>query len=75
MEKKLITKEYIPNNNKEIYFKTTDLGNELCNLHRMLHEEINKNFVKFVSKYSSEELIFLNKILNDLSNTSFVNID
>lgn len=75
VEKKLITKEYPPNNNKEIYFKTTDLGNELCNLHQMLHKEINKNYVKFINKYSNQELIFIKKILDDLSNASFVKID
>lgn len=72
---KLIQKEYLPNNNKEIYFKTTDLGDELCHLHIFLHEEINKNYAKFINKYSESELIFIEKFINDLSQTSFVNID
>lgn len=75
VEKKLIKKEYPPNNNKEIYFSTTELGNELCNLHNLLHKEIKKNYVKFIEKYSEQELIFLEKILDDLSKTSFVKID
>ncbi|QKE76168.1 MarR family transcriptional regulator (plasmid) [Arthrobacter citreus] len=74
-EKNLIIKEYLPNNNKEIYFKTTEMGNELCHLHQMLHKEINKNYVKFIDQYSKQELIFLEKILDDLSKTSFVNLN
>ncbi|MFD4706795.1 MarR family transcriptional regulator [Gottfriedia sp. NPDC058432] len=74
-EKNLIIKECVPNNNKEIYFRTTKMGNELCDLHQLLHKEINKNYVKFIDQYSKQELMFLEKILDDLSKTSFVKLN
>ncbi|ABS22212.1 MarR family transcriptional regulator [Bacillus cytotoxicus] len=75
MNKNLIVTETIPNNKKEILFKTTSLGKELFHLHQALHQEINKGVVQFLSRYTQEELQFVTRFLSDTLEASWVTME
>lgn len=71
--KKLITKETLPNNKKEILFRTTPLGKEIFLAHQAFDQKMEKGFIKFLNKYSAEELDFIMHILQDLVTVKFLN--
>ncbi len=70
--KKLITQESLPNNKKEVLFRTTPLGKELYLAHRAFDQQMEKGFVTFLQRYSSEELAFLARVLQEASETSWL---
>ena len=72
--KKLIKTELLPNNKKEILYRTTPLGKELFQAHRAFDEEMEKNFVQFLQKYDENELRFIVRILHDVTEVSFLNL-
>jgi DNA-binding MarR family transcriptional regulator len=65
ISKKLITKESLPNNKKEILFRTTALGKEIFLAHQAFDQKMEKGFLKFLKRYSPEELDFVVRILQD----------
>lgn len=75
--KRLINEGYIqdyklPENKKEKYFKLTNMGNDIFNKHKLIHEEsIRKNSTIF-SKLSKEEKITVFKFL-DILETDLIN--
>jgi len=72
--KKLIKTESLPNNKKEILYRTTPLGKELFQAHRAFDEEMEKNFVQFLQKFDENELRFIVRILHDVTEVSFLNL-
>ena len=70
--KKLITKESLPNNKKEILFRTTALGKEIFLAHQSFDQKMEKGFLKFLKKYSTEELDFVVRILQDFVNVKLL---
>ena len=72
--KKLIKTESLPNNKKEILYRTTPLGKELFQAHRAFDEEMENNFVQFLQKYDENELRFIVRILHDVTEVSFLNL-
>lgn len=70
----LIRKERLPGNKKEILFYTTALGYELFEVHKKLHEQIEKNVVHFLKQYQSSELSLLTKVLEDTLKQSWVQL-
>jgi DNA-binding MarR family transcriptional regulator len=70
--KKLITKESLPNNKKEILFRTTRLGKQAFEAHQAFDKEMEKGFTKFLKKYDLEELDFIISILQDLVKVKFL---
>ena len=72
ISKKLITKESLPNNKKEILFRTTPFGKEIFLAHQAFDQKMEKGFTKFLKKYSSEELDFVVRILKDLVEVKFL---
>ena len=70
---KLIKTESLPNNRKEILYRTTPLGKELFEAHRAFDEQMEKGFVQFLQKYSAAELRFLVRLLQDATETTFLN--
>ncbi|MCC3867976.1 MarR family transcriptional regulator [Terrisporobacter mayombei] len=70
LNSKLIDKYKKPDNDKEIYFKLTKLGEELYNQHDIKHklwEERNNKFFKNIDKEEQEIVAnFLNKFNNYL---------
>jgi DNA-binding MarR family transcriptional regulator len=70
--RKLITKEALPNNKKEVLFRTTSLGNALFHAHRAFDQQMEKGFVHFLHKYNAAELQFLVRVLHDIEDASFL---
>jgi len=73
--KKLIKTESLPNNKKEILYRTTPLGKELYHAHRAFDVQMEKKFTGFLARYKSDELNFIVRILKDFSNESFLGSD
>jgi DNA-binding MarR family transcriptional regulator len=72
ISKKLIKTESLPNNKKEVLYRTTPLGKELFQAHRVFDEQMEKGFVQFLNQYDSHDLKFIVRVLQDLLNTSFL---
>lgn len=70
--KKLIKTESLPNNKKEILYRTTPLGKELFQAHRAFDAQMEKEFTQFLEKYSIDELQFIVRVLQDFLNVSFL---
>ncbi len=70
--KKLITKESLPHNKKEILFRTTPLGKELFDTHRAFDQHMEKGFIRFMQRYNRDELGFIVRVLQDFTGTSFM---
>lgn len=70
--KRLIKTESLPNNKKEILYRTTALGKELFQAHRAFDEQMEKDFIQFLDKYDSRELNFIVRVLQDFLNASFL---
>jgi DNA-binding MarR family transcriptional regulator len=75
LTKKLIKTESLPNNKKEILYRTTPLGKELFQAHRAFDEQMEKGFVQFLQKYDENELRFIVRVLRDLADVSFLNLE
>ena len=69
---KLITQEALPNNKKEVLFRLTPLGKELFEAHRAFDQQMEKGFVRFLRKYQPDELRFIARLLQDISEVSFL---
>src|SRR5262245_51496178 len=72
ISRKLISKESLPNNKKEILFRTTPLGREIFLAHHAFDQKMEKGFTKFLKKYKPEELDFVVRILQDFVVTGFL---
>jgi DNA-binding MarR family transcriptional regulator len=73
--KKLLRTESLPNNKKEILYRTTPLGKELFQAHRAFDEQMEKGFVKFLQNYDEKELRFIVRVLHDVTEISFLNLE
>jgi DNA-binding MarR family transcriptional regulator len=71
--KKLIKPESLPNNKKEILYRTTPLGKELFQAHRAFDEQMEKGFVQFLHRYAEDELRFMVRVFRDIAEASFLN--
>jgi DNA-binding MarR family transcriptional regulator len=72
--KKLIVTESLPNNKKEILFRTTPLGKELYEAHRAFDKQMEKGFVRFLKRYDESELQFMVRVLQDFTEASFLEL-
>jgi DNA-binding MarR family transcriptional regulator len=72
IDKKLIKAESLPNNKKEILYRTTPLGKELFQAHRAFDEQMEKDFIQFLQKYDEDELRFIVRVLHDITEASFL---
>src|SRR5215510_6291489 len=72
ISKKLITKESLPNNKKEVIFRTTPLGKEIFLAHQAFDQKMEKGFTKFLKKYEPQELDFIVRILQDFMQTKLL---
>jgi DNA-binding MarR family transcriptional regulator len=71
--KKLILRESLPNNKKEILFRLTQLGRQLFEAHRAFDQQMEKGFVQFLQNYEPGELRFIVRVLQDFAGASFLN--
>lgn len=69
---KLILAEPLPGNKKEIFFRLTPLGEELCELHRAFDRQMERGFVRFLQKYDAEQLQAIVRLLQEVSEASFL---
>jgi len=74
-EKDLIIIESLPSNKKELYFRTTALGREVCLLHHALHQEIDTSVYQFLQQYDEEALQTTLTILADAMQTSWLSLE
>ncbi len=72
-DKQIISFEYIPDNKKEVLFRTTPLGKEINRLHQALHEQIDIGVNHFLQRYNDDELQFLVNAIQETLHTSWVN--
>ena len=72
VEKEIVMIEYLPDNKKEILFRTTSLGKEMCRLHRDLHHQIDNGINRFLQQYSEDELGIFLIMLRDVLHTSWI---
>src|SRR5690349_22925030 len=72
ISQKLITRESLPNNKKEILFRTTPLGKQVFEAHQAFDQQMEKGFTKFLKKYDPKELDFIARILQDLVKVKFL---
>ncbi|AIQ22072.1 MarR family transcriptional regulator [Paenibacillus sp. FSL H7-0737] len=68
----IIRTEFLPDNKKEVLFLTTPLGKEIFDLHQALHKEMNKGINRFLQRYNTDELLFLNQAFEDTLEASWV---
>ena len=73
--KKLIKAESLPNNKKEILYRTTSLGMELFQAHRAFDEQMEKSFIQFLERYKEDELRFLVRVLRDATEITFLDAE
>jgi DNA-binding MarR family transcriptional regulator len=73
--KKLVKTESLPNNKKEILYRTTPLGKELFQAHRAFDKQLERGFVRFLQKYDEDELRFIVRVLHDVTEISFLNLE
>ena len=66
LDKKLIKADKLESNKKEIYYALTKLGKKIFSIHEKVHKEENEKFQNVISKYNLEEVITINKFLDDL---------
>jgi DNA-binding MarR family transcriptional regulator len=71
---KLISQESLPNNKKEILFRTTPLGTKLFHAHRAFDGQMEQGLVRFLQRYSDDEKQFMVRVLQDVLKTSFLNL-
>ncbi|MCZ8520287.1 MULTISPECIES: MarR family transcriptional regulator [Paenibacillus] len=62
----LILRQQLPDNKKEVYFRLTDRGARLHEIHRRLHRKMEEKFLRFLDKYTPEQLAFSRELLQDL---------
>ena len=74
LAKRLIQQESLPNNKKEILFRLTSLGRELFTFHRAFDRQMERGFVRFLQRYTTEELQFLVRVLQDTLEVSFLDL-
>ena len=70
--KKLVTTESLPNNRKEILFRLTPLGRDVCLFHRAFDERMERGFLRFLQHYEASELQVLVRVLRDAAHASFL---
>lgn len=70
--KKLIKAESLPNNKKEILYRTTPLGKEIYEAHRAFDEQMEKSFTRFLQSYKDDELQFMVRVLQDFTEVIFL---
>ena len=74
LAKKLIKKESLPNNRKEVLFRLTPLGRELFDVHQAFDRQMERGFVRFLQKYDADQLHFMVHVLQDSIETSFLDL-
>lgn len=62
----LVERFRLPDNDKEVLFRLTGLGEELFRLHRDLHDRMQRGLLEFMERYELDDLRFVRRLLDDL---------
>jgi len=74
MAQGLVISETLPNNKKEVLFRLTPPGKQLNALHQQFDNLMASGFRRFLRRYSPDELRLLIRILQDVSEVSFLDL-
>jgi DNA-binding MarR family transcriptional regulator len=74
VEAGLVERSPIPGNRKEVVLSLTPDGRVVSDVHRRMHDEMNRGVADFLSRYSNAELGVLEKMLRDLLATKKVGV-
>lgn len=66
----LVERVPLPGNRKEVTLTLTGDGEVVVAVHRQLHDEMNRGYADFLSRYSNAELEVLAKVLSELLHTT-----
>ncbi|WP_248912460.1 MarR family transcriptional regulator [Paenibacillus antarcticus] len=75
IDKQIIIIEYLPDNKKEILFRTTSLGKEIFCLHQALHHQIDLGANRFLQRYTEDEMQFLVSALREVLHSSWIHTE
>ncbi len=70
----LVLRSPIPGNRKELSLSLTEDGSVVVDIHRKLHEEMNRGMTDFLKRYTADELTLLARVLTDLLATEKVGV-
>lgn len=62
----VVTRHQLRHNRKEVHLRLTDLGAEIQNAHRSLHEQVGSDLTLFLTRYTIDDLDTLKHVLSDL---------
>jgi DNA-binding MarR family transcriptional regulator len=62
----LVLRSPIPGNRKELSLSLTEDGSIVVDIHRKLHEEMDRGRADFLKRYTADELALLVRVLTDL---------
>ncbi|MDN9009849.1 MarR family transcriptional regulator [Brevibacillus laterosporus] len=65
LQRGYLVKKQRADNQKEVHFQLTPMGDEIFRLHEELHEQAERRIERFLQKYSSSELAFIDRLLSD----------
>lgn len=65
LQRGYLVKKQRADNQKEVHFQLTPMGDEIFRLHEELHEQAERRIERFLQKYSSSELAFIDCLLSD----------
>ncbi|GGG57786.1 MarR family transcriptional regulator [Paenibacillus radicis (ex Gao et al. 2016)] len=72
VDRQIILIEHLPDNKKEVLFRTTSLGREIYLLHAALHNQIDSNVNRFMQRYKEDELRLIVNSLGEIARTSWI---
>lgn len=72
LTQRLIQKETLPNNKKEVLFRLTPLGYELFTVHHAFDQQMARGLIHFLERYSTDELQLIGRVLQDVLQSSFL---
>ncbi|QVQ53746.1 MarR family transcriptional regulator [Spiractinospora alimapuensis] len=62
-----VARHRVPDNRKEVHLRLTQLGREIQEAHRGLHERMGLGASEFLGRYSAEDLEVIARVLEDLA--------
>lgn len=64
--KQFVEKMKMLDNQKEIFFRLTDSGNEIYMAHEKLHQQAEEKWLLLLDQYTEEELSFIQRFVKDV---------
>ena len=68
-QKKFVEKMQMLDNQKEIFFRLTESGNEIYKAHEKLHKQAEEKWLLLLDGYTKEEQDFIQRFIKDVSDS------